>query len=165
MSNEPMSNPIMATSSPYMYPTSPPWILMSSASTSNSSSSVTPSSYASSSRGDFIAINPIAINSNDSFSNDKIYGDKFDNKSMLNSGCTVQLPSSDHSTLVLRLRGGVSDDTPVRRTRNKVYSSQGPAQPLSLKSLHAQLSLEVSKRPIRLSNPSPQTLPQPLLHL
>ena len=57
------------------------------------------------------------------------YGDKFDNKSELNSGCKVQLPSLDHSTLVLRLRGGVSDDTPVRRTRNKVYSSQGPAQP------------------------------------
>ena len=123
MSNEPMSNPIMAPSSPYMYPTSPPWILTSSASTSNASSSFTPSSYAPSSRDDFIA-----TNYNDSFLNDK-YGDKFDNKSELNSGCKVQLPSLDHSTLVLRLRGGVSDDTPVRRTRNKVYSSQGPAQP------------------------------------
>ena len=134
MSNEPMSNPIMddvpneppimAPSSPYMYPTSPPWILTSSASTPNASSPLTPS-HASSSSYDLNA-----TNDNDRFLNDKC-GDKFDNKSELNSDCKVQLPSSEHSSFVLRLRGGVSgvsDDTPVRRTRNKVYPSQGPAQ-------------------------------------
>ena len=62
----------------------------------------------------------ISTNDNVSFVNDK-YGDKFDNKSELNSDCKVQWPSSDHSILVLRLRGRVSDDTPVRHTRDKVW--------------------------------------------
>ena len=162
MSNEPMSNPIMAPSSPYMYPTSPPWIITSSASTPNASSSFTPSSYAPSSRDDFSATNYY-----DSSLNVK-YGDKFDNKSELNSDCKVQLSSLDHSTLVLRLRGGVSNDTPVRRTRNRVYSraqAKVLPNPLSSRSLRAQRLLEVSKRPIRLTNPSPQNLVQPLLPL
>ena len=161
MADEPMSNPIMAPSSPYMYPTSPPWILTSSASTSNASSSFTPSSYAPSSRDDFIA-----TNYNDSFLNDK-YGDKFDNKSELNSGCKVQLPSLDHSTLVLRLRGGVSAVMIPQFVAQGIKCTQAKVlpNPLSLKSLRAQRLLEVSKRPIRLANQSPQNLLQPLLRL
>ena len=121
VSNEPTVSPMSyephVPTSPYVAAT-PHVMNVSSASTPNASSALTTSPFVPSSRGAYVT-------------ND--HSDMFDDDNLhLNSDSDRNVECAPDPSLVLRLRGGGGDDTPVRRTRSKVYPSRASSQPPSV---------------------------------